>query len=563
MNINKNGQKKEESTHSSSDWNLPFGFQEMLSNENSQMYLYRTVEKKKELKDINISDPCYITKIYYNPDTQLYYKQLVWWKGKQEFSLILPAEFFANVRKIVNLSNYGFSVTSLTAPHLVAYFKGFEEINYIPIYRISSKLGWLTNEDEQEEFLFPNELISNTHEPNEVTFEGDNELFRIYQPTGDPLEWYDIIQELFPYPKIMVALYASLAAPLLHLMNIPSFFVDLSGDTGKGKTTGLLIAASPWGDPAGIIHSWASSKVSIERIADTLNHLPVFLDDTASRGNTKELSDIIYQLSLGRSADKSTVTGQMRPPRSWNTIFFSTGEDQLIDRSPKGGVPGRVLSINGSPFEDEKVDIQTIKDRLKKHHGTAGPRFITYLLRNDEKWPMYKQYLKDRTAFYADAASKLNKNRNVISRLAVNMAAIDLAGTLFDQMCEYDSNCVKNCEAVWMEIVKTTEVEADRPTNLYQEIRSWILANKNRFTEGEFPGFSPLLGKIDNQAKIAYCLKGELTQEIQRLGYEPKQIMRNWKKKDLLICDKDKTTKNTRINGMVIPTYAMRLDIED
>ena len=155
------------------------------------------------------------------------------------------------------------------------------------------------------------------------------------------------------YPNVMIGVYASLASVLSHILKVDSFIFEWSGETSKGKTVTLKVAASVWGNPStgqgGIIKKWNVTPVNIERTASLLNNLPLFLDDTKDLSRTKIISNLIYNLASGQGKGRGSIKGS-QITRYWNNISFSTGEQKITTFTKDGGTAARVFPIVGLPF---------------------------------------------------------------------------------------------------------------------------------------------------------------------------------------------------------------------
>lgn len=104
----------------------------------------------------------------------------------------------------------------------------------------------------------------------------------------------------------MLAIYASLAPPLLDLLLSPNFIVSFDGRTSTGKSTVQAIAASCWGNPTinggagpAVTHGWDSTRTVIERKSNILNGLPTLLDDTKVTRFPNVVTETIYQFTSG------------------------------------------------------------------------------------------------------------------------------------------------------------------------------------------------------------------------------------------------------------------------
>ena len=178
-------------------------------------------------------------------------------------SYVCDRKVVAIARNLAELSQFDLPVSSQSAPQLVGWFEAFMVANdaSLPEARVSSHLGWQgTNDflwgrnritiDGVENASLDNKwdeagLHLNTHKP------GASAIASGYREAGDFETWKALVQNLRPHPRFGLLLYASLAAPILRVLpEAPNFCLDLAGETSRGKTTSLRLAASVWGMPS-------------------------------------------------------------------------------------------------------------------------------------------------------------------------------------------------------------------------------------------------------------------------------------------------------------------------
>ena len=184
--------------------------------------------------------------------------EIAWLRQGSWHQRIVPRCTIATARTIVGLAGFGLPVTSTNASVLVDYLLDFdvENANAIPESLVTNRMGWIGPAGTQG-FLCGSELISHLSEEQQrnqrVAFlgadVGDQQLVDGIHKYGDMTGWRDAIAPLRPFPRARLALYASLAPPMLMLLSAPNFVVGFAGATSQGKTTILRAAASCWGLP--------------------------------------------------------------------------------------------------------------------------------------------------------------------------------------------------------------------------------------------------------------------------------------------------------------------------
>ncbi|HAC8273763.1 TPA_asm: DUF927 domain-containing protein, partial [Salmonella enterica] len=116
---------------------------------------------------------------------------------------------------------------------------------------ISHRSGWFRGA-----YIMPDgEVIGEPENP--VMFNGGSAAASGYTVSGTPDNWRDSVARLAGgNPMMMLGVAASLAAPLIGLVNADGFGVHLFDNSTAGKTTTADIAASVWGCPDLLRLTW-------------------------------------------------------------------------------------------------------------------------------------------------------------------------------------------------------------------------------------------------------------------------------------------------------------------
>jgi hypothetical protein len=181
--------------------------------------------------------------------------ELAWMRDGARQRHIVPRAQIATPRTLVELAAYGLPVTSHNAPDLVRYLADFENENIavLPRERVTSQLGW-QGDDGEHGFLWGRQLIGQDNgidiagaAPAAINFRGadrgEEDLVNGFHAAGTFENWREAMRRLQIYPKVRLAVCASLATPLLSVFGTPNFMVDYSGPTSDGKTTALRMGA--------------------------------------------------------------------------------------------------------------------------------------------------------------------------------------------------------------------------------------------------------------------------------------------------------------------------------
>lgn len=426
-----------------------------------------------------ISHPIMPVKRVINLDDGFERMEIAYMRGTKSGwrQLTVPKETISSSQKITGLSKMGIGVTSENAKELVKYLSELESLNYdaLPVQSSTSHMGWL-----------PDGRFAPYAE--DIAYDGESpefaRMYKDFEATGDEKTWMDVAKQARKGDSVpaRIALAASFAAPLISLFNALPFFVHLWGTQGCGKTVGLMLAASVWGNPAvpGYIKTFGGTKVSHEIYAAFCGNMPIFLDELQVISDRKSFDDIIYMLCEGASKGRGSKDGGLQLQRRWSSCILTTGEMPIVQSNSGGGAAVRTIEVNygGQPlFSDARGVAQT----LKENYGWAGRKFINYLRKPDcidTMRAIQKQ-------FYDELNSADIQGKQVLSA-SILLAADTLATAVI----------FKDKRALTVADVKpylVTEDEADINKRCYDWLMSYIGSNPRRFdpvdqNSGEFWG---------------------------------------------------------------------------
>ena len=216
-----------------------------------------------------------------------------------------------------------------------------------------------------------------------------------YESRGTLDDWRDGIGRLVAsQSRLVLAVSASLAGPLLGLIGAEGGGLNLYGTSSRGKTTTLKAAASVWGrgaaDP-GFVRSWRATANAQEATAAIVTDTVLCLDEIGV-AEGRDAAAAVYQLASGVGKTRSTRDGYARTPMTWRVLTLSTGEMPMAvkiaedkQRRAYAGQAVRLLDIpadagrgfgvfdNTSGFDDPGQLAEAIQHAAVTAFGTAGP----------------------------------------------------------------------------------------------------------------------------------------------------------------------------------------------
>ena len=440
--------------------------------------------------------------------------EIAFQRGKDPWkSMTVSREQLASAQKIVGLSKQDVAVNSENAKEVVRFLSLLESKNYddLPKQNSVSHMGWL-NDGRFMPYV------------DDITYDGESiefdKVYRELKPTGDESKWMDLVKKVRSGDSVpaRIALAAGFAAPLVKLLDALPFFVHLWGEKGCGKTVGLMLAASIWGNPelGGLAKTFSGTRVSFELHAAFCCNLPVMLDELqVINDNRKNFDDIIYMLCEGVSKGRGAKEGGLQLQKRWSTCIITTGETPIIQSNSGGGAAVRTIEVNykNQPLFNDDETARDTAALLKENYGFAGRKFIEAI-----SHPNMIDALKTiQKKFYKELSEGID-GKQVLSA-SILLAADALATTaIFKDGKSLTSDELK-------EFLITKE-ESDVNRRCYERIIDWVSANPRRFDPVDSNN-GESWGVIEGD--IAYINKSIFENFLRNNGYSFKPFL-NWAK---------------------------------
>ena len=458
--------------------------------------------------------------------------EIAFCRGKKEpwKTLTVPRRQLASAQQIIGLADMDIDVNSENAKEVVKYLSVLESKNYdeLPRHNAVSHMGWLPD----GRFMpYVDDIIYDGGEGPEF-----EKVYREMKPTGDESVWMDIALKTRAGDSVpaRIALAAGFAAPLVKLLDALSFVVHIWGEKGCGKSVGLMLAASIWGNPdiGGLAKTFSGTKVSFELMSAFCCNVPVMLDELqVINDNRKNFDDIIYMLCEGATKGRGAKGGGLQLQRRWLTTIITTGETPIIQSNSGGGAAVRTIEVN---FKDKPLfgDDQTARQYaglLKKNYGFAGKKFVEALYKQEVVKAL--QVLQNK--YYNELSGDID-GKQVLS------ASILLAADALATKCIFKDG--KGLTSTELKEFLITKEESDVNRRCYDFLLNWLDANPRRFDPVD-QNNGECWGIIEDD--IAYINKNVFENALRNNGYSIKPFL-NWARLHRLLEYEDHGEGNER-----------------
>lgn len=306
--------------------------------------------------------------------------------------------------------------------------------------RTVETLGW-----HGDRYVFPAEVIDQSSGAGEtLVYAGGRITHNVYVQSGKLAEWKKHVATLAKgNPRLMFALSAAFAGPLLHRVGAANFGVHWLGDSSTGKSTLLHAAGSVFGDPSGMVRSWRSTDNALEYVA--AQHCDgVLLLDELKEVAPHLAGQIVYMLSNGIGKARGHHAGGLRDPIMWRLVLQSSGEIGLADhiassgQRTHAGQSVRLIELSASGrhhgawdnlhhLPDGAAFSDHLRAQVRKYHGTAGRAFIEQLIQHLGDVRPLVQTIEDRLGCDELLRNAGGQVRRVMASFAIAAAAGALA----------------------------------------------------------------------------------------------------------------------------------------
>ena len=486
-----------------------------------------------------------------NIDTGEEKLKIAFCKGRRWRYAVYGKDVLFVANKVTQLSSIGVAVTSENAKALVKYLCYIENRNYdiLPERNSVGRLGYVGDDN-----------VFSPYQPD-LTFDGESnysEMYRAIRPQGSYDVWRETAVRCRQESRTaQILLAASFASVLLGHIGALPFFLHLWGvESGTGKTVGLMLAASVWGDPmlGRYVQTFNATQVSHERTAGFLHNIPLCIDELQLSKDSHGKSRFdVYQLAQGVGRGRGNKAGGIDRTPTWSLCILTTGESPIVQSGAGAGAVNRVIDIECRAAESVVQDGVSVSAAVKQHYGHAGKAFVEGLT---------PERIEAAKAYYTQQFRALSK-RDTTEKQAMAAAAILAADKLADEIVFHTGKCLTADEIAAFLQTKASVSAGERG---YQYMCDWVAMNANKFEverrmmqdSTPLPTLSgEVFGRIESG--WAYINSSVFRRAAQEAGYDSRALLSWLKAKGLILTRKKNLTRGKRIHGINTECVVMRL----
>lgn len=512
--------------------------------------------------------------------------ELVFKRDRRWRTVLVPRRAMADARAALGeLAPLGAPIDSNTGAKVVKWLRDFEAANERRLPRATSvaRCGWHTV-GTTDLFVLGGDPVAREGATVEVVVDRQQDrarLSRALRTGGTYDEHLAALRRAWEAsPIAAVAIAGALAAPLLKPLGAPLFAVHLAGDSSRGKSTMLRIAASVFGDPRDDewVTSWNATAVGHEVRAAFLCDLPLAIDE-AGVVDARDREKAVYMLVNGVGRTRGAKEGGLRDTHSWRTVVLSTGERLLAEESSAAtGAQVRIIQLQVDGFgELDAGGVDALGRAVAEHYGHVGREWIAAMLEvAPDAWDAHRSALKARAREYQALAAG--------STLRARQAG-------FWALLAHVEDAAHQTLGLGREGGATMRELLERPGDMQQEVRSaadraldavrdWIITHPTSFPKIVMSSSGSKVPKGESSVREVHgyidgdellLIPGALRSFLSERGISDSVVLREWRARGWLKVGEnsesgERFTMQVRIGGkkprlLIVSGEAVGLDV--
>lgn len=441
------------------------------------------------------------TETYRNIDTGIEKVKLSYHKYGKWNSFVTDKVTISNFNKIVELSNLGLDVNSINAKDLMSFLYDcltLNDDNIIPHFKSISRLGWVDGD-----FMPYN---------SEIKFDGENENKYTYdaiRTKGSFDKWVEYTRTLRKNKLLKIQMAVSFASPLVEKINALPFVCHLWGGTGSGKTVGMMVAMSIWGNPAfgALTKTMNMTPNSMMSTCAFLRNIPFAGDELQMIVNRFDNYDNLI-MKICEGVDRGRMKfDRNNETKTWKNTFLFTGEEPVTKENSGGGVKNRVIEISCSNKKVIESGNETV-NFIAENYGFAGLEIIK-AISNENIIELYKKTLK-----------KCMEELHTTEKQGMALSLMVLGDFLAEKYIYKTNDFLTFSD---LKQYAFSEKQVNVSERAYSLTMSYISSNSNKFSSNGLETW----GKIEDTHILIN--RNILAKYLQSEKIDLKAVLENWK----------------------------------
>ena len=372
--------------------------------------------------------------------------------------------------------------TELTAPEVERYSRlGFEDSDSGRVFLGSSVLGGVSTNT----YLHPEKL-----EPR-----GSFEEWRIGVLTHANTSELQLVLAIGASAPV-----AALLAQFGHLDGAAVY--ALIGQSSSGKTTALRLMAGIWGRPTiadGVIDTFLDTDAFFFSQLGKKRGFPHFVDETSALPQ-RDLTTMIYSISLGRERGKCNPDGTPRPRQKWSGSVIFTGENSLFLQTNRNlGLYARMVEFSCAWTASGEV-AEDLNRFTSKHYGVAAEPLIRRLLAMPEE-ELEALFFEAIASLAQELQPKSGVEQRLIKLYAILLVSAVIAGEAWDLSLD-----LAGIAGIIRSHHLSNEDVLDRYTLVYEHIKRQVTDNWARFPKEEEAKIATSLWGVRSTHQYCSCV---------------------------------------------------------
>lgn len=317
--------------------------------------------------------------------------------------------------------------------------------------RTVPRVGWFGAPGPSPVFVLPAGTIGAIRK--EIVRLDMEPLPTVYAERGTLEGWRrEVAARCMGNSRLIFGVACAFAPVLLPLVGEEGGGINLRGESSKGKTTIIDLAANVWGPPSktgpdAFVRAWRATSNALEQVATTHNHALLPMDEMG-QSDPKELGETLYMLANGTGKERAKATGGNRRNSTWTTLVLSSSEESAASiaaqagRRIKAGQEVRLLDVPAvvpgghGCFEtlhgaaDGAAFSRDMRQAVLAQHGTPIRAFLDYLCR---RLAREADFIRDEIETPVRAWIEANVPKGAegqVQRAARRLALVAVAGEL-------------------------------------------------------------------------------------------------------------------------------------